>query len=156
MAENTNVWSKFDKEFDTASLAAEVEEVAKNGSTFEKLDPGVYEVKVDRIELMESQKGDPMAHISFKVVSGECKGKCIYMYQVITRGFQIHIVNDMLRSLSSGVDVVFSSFRQYNNLFMDIMEAIDGKYEYALNYGRNKTSKGEFDTFEIEEVFELE
>ena len=125
-----NIWDEFDKQFDTAALAAEVSEAAQNGGgSFEKLDPGVYEVKVDKIEFQKSKKDDPMVHIRFKVVQGKCKGKCIYMYQVINRGFQIHIVNEMLRSLTDEIEIRFDSFKQYNTLLMDVMELIDEVFE---------------------------
>ena len=75
-----------------------------------------------------------------------------FMNQVITQGFQIHICNTFLRSLDTGLDVVFDDFEQYANLVMDVHEKIDEQQlEFALKYG--KTDKG-FSTFEITEVFE--
>lgn len=89
----------------------------------------------------------------FKVLAGDEKGRLIFMNQVITQKFQVHICNDFLRSLDSGIDVKFLDFGQYAQLIMDIHEAIDGKLEYSLKYG--ETKKG-FNTFDIEEVYEAE
>ncbi|SHF43655.1 hypothetical protein SAMN02746091_02527, partial [Caloramator proteoclasticus DSM 10124] len=50
------------------------------------------------------------------------------------------------------IEVEFESFSQYNDLILDIHEAIDGNLEYAVEYG--ETSKG-FKTFKITEVFEV-
>lgn len=75
------------------------------------------------------------------------------MNQVITQGFQIHIVKEFLRSLKSDFDVEFESYEQFEKLVLDIHEAIDDQFEYALEYGEN--NKG-FNTFKITEVFELE
>lgn len=75
------------------------------------------------------------------------------MNQVVTKGFQLHIVNTFLRSLDSSYNIEFLTYAQYANLLMDIMEEITGKYEYALHYGKN--NKG-YNVFEITEVFELE
>jgi hypothetical protein len=75
------------------------------------------------------------------------------MNQVITQGFQIHIANEFLRSLDTGVDVDFDgNYEHYNDLILDVMEAIDKQLEYMLDYGENK--KG-YNTFKIKEVFEV-
>ena len=94
-----------------------------------------------------------MVTIWFKVIDGEYKGSRIFMNQVVNQGFQIHIVNEFLRSLGSGIEIEFKNYSQYGQLLMDIHEAIDGKFEYALKYDQN--NKG-FDTFEIVEIYELE
>ena len=67
--------------------------------------------------------------------------------------FQIHIVNELLRSMDTGVDIEFVTYKQYGNLLMDVMEAIEGNLEFALSY---KEGKKGFSTYEITEVFELE
>ena len=87
---------------------------------------------------------------------GEYAGQMIFMNQVVAQGFQIHIANDFLKSIAAGDDaptVTFESYSQYAQLIMDIAEYIDGRFEYALDYGEN--AKG-YNTFEITEVFELE
>lgn len=78
----------------------------------------------------------------FKILTGEYKGSMIFLNQIVTQGFQIGIVDEFLRSLMSEMDapipVQFQTYNQYNNLILDIMEAIDGNFEYALEYGENK------------------
>lgn len=92
-----------------------------------------------------------MLSIQFKILTGKYKNRLIFYNQIITQGFQIHIANELLRSLDAGVNVEFASFSQYNDMIMDIKEAIDEQQlEYALNYSQN--DKG-FDVFKIEEVF---
>lgn len=143
-------FSKFDKQVDLEGLKKDIEDSANND--FKEVPHGNYEVAITKLELAESKKGDPMVKIWFKVVNGEYKGSLIFMNQVITRGFQIHIVDELLRSLETGIEISFESYSQYNNLLLDIFEAIDGNFEYGLKYGENKG----FDTFEITEVFELD
>ena len=79
------------------------------------------------------------------------------MNQVITQGFQIHIVNEFLRSLvqdcADAPVVEFKSYAQYANLLMDIHELVADSFEYGLKYGQTK--KG-FDTFDIIKVYALE
>lgn len=149
----TNIWDKFDKEINTEGLAADVKDAAENGASFKDVPHGDYEVAIDKIELTASKAGDPMVSIWFKVLVGEYKGSRIFMNQVVTQGFQIHIVDEFLRSMDTGLDIDFKTYKQYGNLLMDVMEAVDGKLEFALKYGEGK--KG-FSTYEITEVFDVE
>ncbi len=148
-----NVWDKFDKEIDVNGLAEDVKEAAENGANFRDVPHGQYEVKIEKLELVSSKAGDPMVTCWMKVLVGDYKGSLIFMNQVITKGFQVHIVNEFLRSLDSGLDVEFKSYKQYGQLLMDIHEAIDGNLEYGLIYGEGK--KG-FSTYEISDVYEVE
>lgn len=148
-----NIWEKFDKAIDVEGLQKDVQEAAKNGTNFREVPHGEYEVKIEKLELVESKAGDPMVTVWFRVLAGDYKGSMIFMNQVITKGFQIHIMNEFLRSLDSGYDVEFRSYSQYGQLLMDIHEAIDGQLEYALKYGEGK--KG-FNTYEITDVYEVE
>lgn len=153
MANTNNIWDKFDKAVDTAVLADDVKDVEENGQSFRDVPHGDYEVSVDKMELTESKNHDPMVTIWFKVLTGEYKGSRIFMNQVITQGFQIHIVNEILRAMDTDLNIEFVTYRQYGNLLMDVMEAVDGNLEFALSYkeGRNGFSK-----YEITEVFEVE
>lgn len=148
-----NIWEKFDKAIDVEGLQKDVQEAAENGANFREVPHGEYEVKIEKLELVESKAGDPMVTVWFKVLTGDYKGSMIFMNQVITKGFQIHIMNEFLRSLDSGYDVEFRSYSQYGQLLMDIHEAIDGQFEYGLKYGEGK--KG-FNTYEIVDVYEVE
>lgn len=147
-----NVWDKFDKAIDVDGLQKDVQEAAENGLSFKEVPHGQYEVRIDKLELVESKAGDPMVSCWMKVLAGDFKGSLIFMNQVITRGFQIHIANEFLRSLESGSDVEFKTYSQYGQLLMDIHEAIDRKLEYALKYSEGK--KG-FSTYEITDVYEV-
>ena len=123
-------------------------------SEMKKIPNGIYNVKILKMELVVS-KGDPMVSIWFKIVSdGDYKNSIIFMNQVITQGFQIHIVNELLRMMVSemGTDapvIEFKTFKQYGNLIMDVFEAIDNNFEFALDY---KKGKGDFSKYEITEV----
>jgi hypothetical protein len=147
-------FSKFNKAVDLEALKKDIQEAEENGGNgdYKEVPVGTYEVKIEKMELKESKKGDPMLSVWFKILNGEYEGSMIFMNQVITQGFQIHICNTFLRSLDTGLDIVFDDFEQYANLIMDVHEKVDSeKLEFALNYG--KTDKG-FSTFEITEVFE--
>lgn len=155
----SNVFEKWDKEIDTEGLAADVVEAAKNGGTgdYKEVPHGDYEVAVQQMELKASKKGDPMVSIWFKILDGEFKNSIIFYNQVITQGFQVHIVNEMLRQMVSEMAdapvIEFKSYNQYGNLIMDVFEAISDNFEFALAY---KKGKKDFSTYEIKEVFVLE
>ena len=58
--------------------------------------------------------------------------------------------------MDSGIDLpqnIFKTYKQYGNLLMDIMEAVDGKLEFGLKYEKGKK---DFSTYSITEVFEVE
>lgn len=144
------IWEKFDKKIDTKGLKKDIKEAEENGGDYKEVPYGTYEVKVDKIELKESKKGDPMVSIWFKIIAGEFKNSIIFYNQVINQGFQIHLCNELLKSLDTGVNVEFDTYAQYNEVLMDVAEGTQ-TLEYALEYGENK--KG-YSTYKITDIFE--
>lgn len=148
-------FDKFDKMVDLDGLKNDITEAQENtGGNFKEVPHDKYEVEINKLELTVSKKGDPMMSCWMKIIEGEYNGSMIFMNQVVTKGFQIHIANKFLRSLVDGMDITveFESYKQYAELIMDIHEAIEGKREYLVNYGENKG----FNTFDIEDIFEVE
>lgn len=147
-------FSKWDKSVDLAGLQADIEDAKQNGGTgdYKEVPHGEYEVKVEKIELRATKKsGDPMVFVQFRILNGEYKNSCLFMNQVITQGFQIHICNEFLRSLDTDVEIEFESYTQYADLLLDVAEACDeNKLEFALKYEDNKG----YSKFTITEVFE--
>lgn len=147
-------FEKFDKAANLDGLKEDIEKAKENGGgTREEVPAGNYEVKVEKMELTESKKGDPMVSIWFRIINGQFEKSMLFFNQVVNKGFQIHIVNELLKSLESEIAVEFESYSKYGQMLMDIHEAIDGKLEYGLKYGENKQG---FKTFEITDVFEVE
>ena len=156
--ENKNIFAQWDNAVDMEGLQKDIQDAAQNsGGNFKEVPHGKYEVAIEKMELKATKKGDPMVSIWMKIVSeGEYHGQMLFMNQVITQGFQIHIVNEFLRSITKDCAVPtieFKSYAQYANLLMDIHELIAESFEYAINY--SQTKKG-FDTFEITEIYALE
>lgn len=146
------IWEKFDKAVDTKALKEDAAKAAEQGD-FPEVPHGTYEVKIEKLELGESKNGNPMMVCWMEILDGEFKGNKLFYYQVMHVGFGIHKANEFLRALDSGVDIEFESFKQYNDLLLDVHEAIDGNLEYVIYYGEDK--KG-YSIFEIEEVFVLD
>ena len=84
-----SIFDEFDANFDTAGLAKDAAEAAKNGNTRREVPHGTYEVEINKLELGKSKKGDPMFSCWFKILAGEYKGSLIFMNQIVTQGFQI-------------------------------------------------------------------
>ena len=149
-----SIFDKWNKNIDTKGLKKDIEEAEANGGNgeYREVPVGTYEVKIDKMELKESSKGDPMFFAQFRILNGEFENSCLFMNQVITQGFQIGQVNKFLRSLEAVDEVEFKDYGQYNDLIMDAMEAIDeAGLEYLVEF---KKSKKDFPVYTIKEVYE--
>lgn len=152
MAEN--IFDKWNRNIDTEGLAKDTKEAEANGGTgeYREVPVGKYEVKVEKMELKESSKGDPMFFCQFRILEGEFSNSCLFMNQVITQGFQIGIVNTFLRSLDVLDEVEFKNYAQYNDMILDVMEAIDSEgLEYLVDYSKTKK---DFAKYTIKEVYQ--
>lgn len=149
-----DIFDEFDSQFDTEALKKDAKAAKENGTgDFPEVPNGDYVVKVETAELKAAKSsGKPMVSIWFKIVEGEFKNSIIFYNQVIATGFGLHNANEFLRSLDTGVEVDFESFKQYADMVLDVAEAAQD-FEYHLKYGENK--KG-YNTYEIVEVFEVE
>lgn len=146
-----NIWEEFDNNVDVEGLQKDIKDAEENGGTRKEVPHGNYEVKINKMELKKSQKGDPMLSIWFKVLAGEYSNCLIFMNQLVVQGIQIHIANEFLRSLDSGVDIEFKSYRQYAELIEEIFNSINAqKLEYELKFEDNKG----YNKFTIANVFE--
>lgn len=151
-----SIFDKWNKEIDGAALQKDVQEAAENGKQFEEVPKGTYEVKVEKMEIVECKsekhKGEPMLSIWFKIVAGQRKDSLIFMNQLLVEGFQIHIANELMRSMDTGVAIEFDgNYEHYNNTILDVLEAC-ANLEFVLEYGESK--KG-YPTFKITDVFEV-
>ena len=151
-------FDKIDKSVDLKGLQADVEEAKKNGGgDFPTIPAGKYEVKLETMEI-KGTKADPnrpMLAVSFKILAGEFKNQRLFMNRVLygTKNDKNMIASAMgfLEKLDSGVPISFQSYRQFSNLVMDVMEAVDGKLEYAVDYDDSR-----FNSISIDEVFEVD
>lgn len=152
-------YSMFDQSVDLDGIRSDVEK-AKNGVSGEPIviPHGVYVVEVTDMELTQTgakskNPGSPMVKIEFEITEGEHENWKIWMNQVITQGFQIHIVNEVLEGLLGGQDVQFVSYAQYGKLIEDIFSQIDGRMSYDLKYDKNKAG---YNTYEILKSYKLD
>ena len=146
-----NIFDKWNSNIDLAGLQEDVKKAQEDNKEFEKVPHGEYEVKVDKMELKATKKGDPMVSIWFTILEGKYKNSKLFLNQVITQGFQIHIMNTFLKSMETDLNIEFVDYKQYANLLLDVAEECDANnLEFALKYEDNKG----YDKFTITEVFE--
>ena len=146
-----DMFEKWNSNVDLAGLQNDIKDAQDNKREYEEIPHGEYEVKVDKMELKSSKKGDPMVSIWFTILEGKYKKSKLFMNQVVTQGFQIHIVNELLRSMGTDLAIDFVDYKQYAELLLDVAEECDANnLEFALKYEDNKG----YDKFTITEVFE--
>ena len=146
-----DMFEKWNSNVDLAGLQQDIKEAQENNKEFEKVPHGEYEVSLDKLELKATKKGDPMVSAWFTILEGKYKKSKLFMNQVITQGFQIHIVNTFLKSIDTDLNIEFVDYKQYADLLLDIAEFCDeNKLEFALKYEDNKG----YDKFTITDVFE--
>ncbi len=144
-------WEEFDKDVDIENLEKDVEEASsREFEDYPDVPYGKYEVKITKLELTKSKKGDPMLSVWFQIINGEQKDRLVFMNQILLQGFQIHTANEFLRSLKTDEIVEFKGYAKYNILILNIYEKIVDN-EYELDYQENK--KG-YKTFKILQKFE--
>ena len=146
-----DMFEKWNSNVDLAGLQKDVKDAQDNKGEYEAVPHGEYEVKVDKMELKSSKKGDPMVSIWFTILEGKYKNSKLFLNQVIVKGFQIHIVNELLKSMKTDLNIEFVDYKQYAELLLDVAEECDtNNLEFALKYEDNKG----YDKFTITEVFE--
>ena len=146
-----DMFEKWNSNVDLAGLQKDSKDAQDNNKEFEAVPHGEYEVKLDKLELKATKKGDPMVSAWFTILEGKYKKSKLFMNQVVTQGFQIHIVNEFLRSMKTDIDVDFEDYKQYAELLLDVAEFCDeNNLEFAIKYEDNKG----YDKFTITEVFE--
>lgn len=147
-----DMFEKWNSNVDLKGLQDDVKKAQEdNKGEFEKVPYGEYEVKLDKLELKATKKGDPMVSAWFTILEGKYKKSKLFLNQVITQGFQIHIMNTFLKSMKTDLVVEFVDYKQYADLLLDIAEECDkNNLEFAIKYEDNKG----YDKFTITEVFE--
>ena len=144
-------YSKWDNKYKVSS--DDVKSIEKNNKKdFDKVPYGEYEVSIKKLELISNSNDDPMVVCWFKILDGKFKNSMIFMNQVVTQDFQIHIIDEFLRSLDSGIEVEWlGSYSKYADFIDSIFDTItEEKLEYALDY--SSTEKG-YGKYKITDVF---
>ena len=151
----------FNFDFDLNDIEESLQTIQNNDITDREVRPGKYEVKIEKIELKSTKDGGkPMAFVQMRIQDGEFKNMCLFYNQVLVgfdkntgklTAFGIHNFNKFLKSLDSGVQIVFKDFKQYANLMLDVSELVEN-----LTYLIEFTKRGDFANYKVLEIFEDE
>lgn len=149
-------FEKWNKDFGGAEAVQAVKEAKEN--EFKELPDGIYNCKLEKLELGESNKGKPMVKAMFRILRGDYKKQCLFYNGVMAakdpqyNGFMIHRVLEFLRSLEvldeSEIDFD-GNFRDFNDLLLDIAEESEG-----LTFEIEKSKDGEYSKLEVIDVYE--
>ena len=147
----------FDKKVDLAGLQediAKAEQNAPNGD-YPEIPKGKYEVSFKNIELGTTKDERPILKVDAVILEGEYKKSHIFMNRVIfgtkNDANMINSAVGWLKTLGTDKDISFQGYQKFSELVLDIMEAIDGKFEYLVEYDPKA-----FNNISIKEVFEVE
>ena len=150
-------FSKFDKNVDIEGLKKDVKEAEKNqpSGDYPEIPKGRYEVEI-KLEMKETKKDPrPMVSVDAKILEGEFKKSHLFMNRVIygtkNDANMINSIVGWLKKLGTDIEIEFEGYGPFADLVMDIAEAIDGKFEYLIEYDPKA-----FNTISILEVFEVE
>lgn len=156
-------FSKFDEQVNLDQLKADAAEAAKNGmGDYPEIEDGTYIGIFEKLELGETKDHRPMFKAMFRITEGEHKRSCLFMNRVIygtkNDGSMIGSVSGFLSKLEAEdedrnpIDTSFESYEQFNEMIMDVAEAIDDMgLEYEIEY-----KKDAFNNISINEVFDAE
>lgn len=146
-------FAKFNKAFPADKMKEDMKEAKENGGS--NLPDGEYTCKLEKMELGESSKGALMIKAQFRITKGDRRKQCIFKNCVLTGtkndGFMLLKANEFLESLDSGEDVTFEDWEQYNDLILDVAEAIQ---DDGLTYVVKLTKNGQYQDFEIVDILD--
>lgn len=146
-------FKKFNKQFPADKMKSAMVEAKKNQN--DQLADGEYTVRLEKMELGESKGGALMIKAQFRIIEGDHKKQCIFKNQVLTGtkndGFMLVKANEFLESLDSGIPVVFENWEQYNDLILDIAEAVQ---EDKLRYLIVLDTEGKYQNADIADILD--
>ena len=135
---SNDIFADLDKMFDVKGLVEEVEaSKEKGGGDFPEVPKGTYEVVIEKAEIKLSSNGNPMVSIWFKIDAGQYKGSFLFYNQTIHKGFGIHLANEILKSLDTGVNVEFKTFAMSCNCILGCSFSIGTLIILPVPYSAN-------------------
>ena len=147
-------FAKFNKEFPADKVKEHLKEAEENGGGGE-LPDGEYKINLNKMELGQSKNGALMIKAQFKILAGDRKNQYIFVNRVLTGtkndGFMMIKAKEFLESLDSGIDVSFEDWEQFNDLILDIADAVK---EDGLEYIATLDTDGKYQNFDIIDVLD--
>ena len=142
-------FNKWNEEFGGQQALEDLKKASENEYT--EVPDGTYICSMEKLELGESKKLQPMVKAQFRILEGQHKKQCLFYNQVFTRGFPQHKALEFLRSLEvfdqSEVDFD-GDFGDFNDLLLDLAEEAEG-----MKFEISKSKDGEYTRLEVVDTF---
>jgi hypothetical protein len=151
-------FSAWNEQFGGDEAVKALHDAEQNGD-FSELPDGTYVCRIEKLELGESKKHQPMIKGMFRITQGEHKKQCLFYNQVFCRNasgnaFSIKKGLDFLRSLQifDDAEVDFDGdYAKFNDLLLDMAEEAETA---GLTFEIFKCKDGDFTRLEITDVYE--
>lgn len=144
-------FGKWNEEFGGKQALEDLKKVSENEYT--EVPDDTYTCKLEKLELGESKKSQPMIKAMFRISEGKYKKQCLFYNQVFTRGFPQHKGLEFLRSLQifdeSEVDFD-GDFNDFNDLLLDMAEEAESS---QFVFDIRKSHDGEYIRLDVVEVY---
>lgn len=150
------MFENFDKKVDIAGLKNDIAEAEKNqpSGDYPVVPKGTYEVKIKSMEVKETKDKRPMLSVCAQILEGDFKKSCVWMNRVLfgtkNDGNMIASAVGWLKKLGVETEISFEGYQAFADLVLDIMEEVDGSFEYLIEYDEKA-----FNTITIKEIFEI-
>lgn len=142
-------FNKWNEQFGGAQALEDLKKASENEYT--EVPDGTYICSMEKLELGESKKQQPMVKAQFRILEGEHKKQCLFYNQVFTRGFPQHKALEFLRSLEvfEKEEIDFDGdFNDFNDLLLDLAEEAEG-----MKFEISKAKDGEYTRLEVLDTF---
>lgn len=152
-------YDDFNKKFGGVEVVNALKEAQQQNKEYEEVPDGTYICKLEKLELGESKKGQPMITGMFRIMEGSHKKQCLFINQLFCRsasgsGFPIHKGLEFLRSLKvfEDADIDFNGdYKDFANLLLDIAEEAESA---GLKFEVEKSKNGEYTSLKVTDVIE--
>ena len=143
-------FKKWNQEFGGDEAVKALKEAKANEYT--EVPDDTYLCKLEKLELGESKRHQPMIKGQFRIIEGQYKKQCLFVNQLFCRtesgsGFPIHKGLEFLRSLNvfDDSEIDFDgNYEDFNDLLLDIAEEAEG-----MKFTVKKSMDGEYTRLEV-------
>ena len=138
-------FEKFNKMIDVDAYNRKLEEI-ENGNdgvdNYEELPDGTYEMRLERLQMVENRKGEPMVKLAMSVIRGARAKSWIWVNYNILHPYAMHNLNEVLRDMDLETSIEWDgNFQHYNDVICDVLEEIKSlKIGFAVEVSHD--SKG--------------
>ena len=142
-------FNKWNEQFGGQQALEDLKKASEN--EFTEVPDGTYICSMEKLELGESRKQQPMVKAQFRILEGEHKKQCLFYNQVFTRGFPQHKALEFLRSLEvfEKEEIDFDGdFNDFNDLLLDLAEEAEG-----MKFEIYKVKDGDYTILEVLDTF---